>query len=79
MVISPPIIPPPRNHITRSAVLLRIGALVNSVHSGTLSDGTGSLTEIHIGPPGFEPGTPSTPRKCATRLRYGPNELVIVS
>jgi len=28
---------------------------------------------------GGQPGTPSTPRKCATRLRYGPNELQIVS
>jgi len=27
-----------------------------------------------IGPPGFEPGTSSTPRKRATRLRYGPKE-----
>ena len=27
-----------------------------------------------IGPPGFEPGTSSTPRKRATRLRYGPYE-----
>ena len=32
-----------------------------------------------IGPPGFEPGTSSTPRKRATRLRYGPYELEIVS
>ena len=32
-----------------------------------------------IGPPGFEPGTSSTPRKRATRLRYGPYELKIVS
>ena len=35
--------------------------------------------EIHIGPPGFEPGTSSTPRKRATRLRYGPFELQIVT
>ena len=32
-----------------------------------------------FGPPGFEPGTSSTPRKRATRLRYGPFELEIVT
>ena len=29
---------------------------------------------LFIGPTGFEPATPSTPRKCATKLRYGPKD-----
>lgn len=28
-----------------------------------------------VGPTGFEPATPSTPRKCATKLRYGPIQI----
>ena len=30
---------------------------------------------IPIRPPGFEPGTPSTPRKCATRLMFWLTDL----
>jgi hypothetical protein len=30
------------------------------------------VTEKRVGVAGFEPTTPSTPRKCATRLRYTP-------
>lgn len=29
-----------------------------------------------VGTMGFEPMTPSTPRKCATKLRYVPNAHV---
>jgi len=31
--------------------------------------------DIRIEPPGFEPGTPSTPRKCATRLSFWLTDL----
>ena len=30
-----------------------------------------------VGTMGFEPMTPSTPRKCATKLRYVPNAYLI--
>jgi len=43
------------------------------------SFGSTSTNRKIIGPPGFEPGTSSTPRKRATRLRYGPYELEIIS
>lgn len=37
-----------------------------------------SLPGIMVGAAGFELATPCTPCKCATRLRYAPNELRIV-
>ena len=50
-----------------------------SLTSLTLSGKTVFTGLKFIGPPGFEPGTSSTPRKRATRLRYGPYELEIIS
>src|SRR5579885_1333524 len=41
-------------------------------HVETLRGRRSSPRVIHIGPAGFEPATPCTPSKCATRLRYGP-------
>src|SRR5438874_10630853 len=32
-----------------------------------------------VGAKGFEPSTPCTPCRCATRLRYAPTELRIIS
>ena len=34
--------------------------------------------EFLVGAAGFELATPCTPCKCATRLRYAPNELRIL-
>jgi hypothetical protein len=32
-----------------------------------------------VGPTGFEPATPTTPRWCATRLRHGPTACCVFS
>ena len=32
-----------------------------------------------VGAKGFEPSTPCTPCRCATRLRYAPTEPMIIS
>jgi hypothetical protein len=39
--------------------------------------GYGDMLEKLVGARGFEPPTTSTPRRCATRLRYAPKQRLV--
>jgi hypothetical protein len=42
------------------------------------SGGATFVLTLMVGAKGFEPSTPCTPCRCATRLRYAPTELAII-